>query len=140
MMSGVGSKNTKPEMIVRKALFIAGYRYRLHRRDLPGAPDVVMPGKKIGIFVHGCFWHMHPDCKFAKLPATRPEFWKTKLVANVQRDRYAIEALSASGWRILTVWECATLSAVGLVTLGDKLSSWIDSGDGVSEIRGSQSA
>jgi DNA mismatch endonuclease (patch repair protein) len=139
MMSGIGSKNTKPEMIVRKALFAAGYRYRLHRRDLPGAPDVVMSGKKIAIFVHGCFWHMHSGCRFAKLPATRPEFWKTKLVANVQRDRHAIEALAASGWRILTVWECATRSAVDLVTLGDKLSSWIDSGDSVSEIRGSQS-
>ena len=139
MMSGIRGKDTKPEIIVRKALFAAGYRFRLHRRDLPGAPDVVMPGRMIAIFVHGCFWHMHPNWKFAKLPATQPKFWKAKLVANVQRDQNAIEMLMSSGWRVLTVWECATRSAVDSVTLGEKLSSWIDSSDSVSEFSGSQS-
>ena len=105
MMSGIRGKDTKPEMIVRKALFAAGYRFRLHRRDLPGAPDVVMPGRKIAIFVHGCFWHKHAKCKYAKLPSTRPEFWQVKLAGNVERDQKAIDSLMFSGWRVLTVWE-----------------------------------
>ena len=107
-MSGIRGKDTKPEVIVRKALFAAGYRFRLHRRDLAGAPDVVLSGRKIAIFVHGCFWHMHAGCKNAKLPSTRAAFWRAKLDANVERDRRAIEALQSNGWRVLTCWECAT--------------------------------
>jgi DNA mismatch endonuclease (patch repair protein) len=97
MMSGIRGKDTKPEMIVRKALFAAGYRFRLHRRDLPSAPDVVTPRRKVAIFVHGCCLHMHANCKYAKLPTTRPAFWQEKLSGNVKRDQKAIDALVSSG-------------------------------------------
>ena len=126
LMSGIGGKNTKPELLVRKALFAAGYRFRLHRRDLPGSPDVVLPGRKVAIFVHGCFWHMHAGCKNAKLPATRPEFWKTKLQGNVDRDVRAVEALLSQGWRVLTVWECATRNAALMDSLSATMKAWIE--------------
>jgi DNA mismatch endonuclease (patch repair protein) len=139
MMSGIRGKDTKPEMIVRKALFAAGYRFRLHRRDLPGAPDVVMPGRKVAIFVHGCFWHMHAKCKYAKLPSTRPEFWQSKLSGNLKRDQKAIDALMSSGWRVLTVWECSTRNAAALASLREILSRWIESGEISGEISGPKS-
>lgn len=139
MMSGIRGKDTKPEMIVRKALFAAGYRFRLHRRDLPGAPDVVMPGRKIAIFVHGCFWHMHAKCKYSKLPSTRPEFWQEKLAGNVNRDQKAIDALVSSGWRVLTVWECSTRNAAALATLRETLARWIESGEISGAISGPKS-
>lgn len=139
MMSGIRGKDTKPEMIVRKALFATGYRFRLHRRDLPGAPDVVMPGRKIAIFVHGCFWHMHAKCKYAKLPSTRPEFWQAKLASNVERDQKAIDSLMSSGWRVLTVWECSTRNAGALATLRETLARWIESGEISGEISGPKS-
>ena len=125
MMSGIRGKNTKPEMLVRRALFAAGFRFRLHRRDLPGAPDVVLPGRRIAIFIHGCFWHMHKDCRLAKLPATRPDFWKAKLEGNVERDRRVVEALLAKNWRVLYVWECATKSRAADSTLPETLLAWI---------------
>src|SRR5690349_6902310 len=86
MMAGIRGKDTKPEMLVRRCLTAAGARYRLHRRDLPGAPDIALPGAKVAIFVHGCFWHVHCGCRFAATPATRPEFWRAKLQGNVERD------------------------------------------------------
>lgn len=98
MMSGINGKGTKPEMVVRRALFAAGYRFRLHRRDLPGAPDVVLPGRRVAILVHGCFWHMHAGCMNAKFPTTHTDFWRAKLEGNVERDRRAIEALQSAGW------------------------------------------
>lgn len=134
MMSGIRGKNTKPEMSVRKALFAAGYRFRIHRKDLPGRPDVVLPGRKIAIFAHGCFWHMHSGCSNAKLPATRPDFWKGKLEANVDRDQRAIDALCAQGWRVLTVWECATRDAATLESLPALLTAWIEGDDPLGEI------
>ena len=134
MMSGISGKNTKPEMLVRRALFGAGYRFRLHRRDLPGAPDIVLPGCRVAIFVHGCFWHMHPGCKNAKLPSTRPEFWLAKLEGNVARDRLAVEVLLADGWRVLTVWECATRDAATLANLSETLSCWIAGTEPTGEI------
>ena len=133
-MSGIRGKDTKPEVIVRKALFAAGYRFRLHRRDLPGAPDVVLYGRKIAIFVHGCFWHMHAGCKNAKLPSTRAAFWRAKLDANVERDRCAIEALQSNGWRVLTCWECATRDVEIAAALPAVLGKWIESGDTLGEI------
>lgn len=126
MMSGIKAKNSQPEMMVRRLLFAAGYRFRLHRRDLPGTPDVVMPGRKIAIFVHGCFWHLHKGCRYAKMPATRPDFWKTKLQANVDRDRRSIEKLNAMGWRVLCVWECATRDAKIASALQASLLDWIN--------------
>ena len=108
MMAGIGGKNTRPEMVVRKHLFAAGFRYRLHRRDLPGRPDIVLPKHKTVIFVHGCFWHRHAGCRFAATPATNAQFWQEKLDGNVERDRRATRALLAAGWRVLRVWECRT--------------------------------
>lgn len=126
MMAGIQGKNTKPELIVRRLLFASGYRFRLHRRDLPGAPDIVMPSRKVAIFVHGCFWHMHQGCRFSKMPATRPEFWKAKLEANVERDRRAVEKLQALGWRVLCVWECSTRQADTAGGLQAAISAWIE--------------
>lgn len=126
MMSGIRGRNTKPEMIVRKALFAAGFRFRLHRGDLPGRPDVVLPGKRVAVFVNGCFWHAHPGCRYAKLPATRREFWEAKLAANVERDRRDVARLLADGWRVLIVWECSTRSSGAVKLLPGLLASWID--------------
>lgn len=139
-MSGIRGKNTKPEMVVRRALFAAGYRFRLHRRDLPGAPDVVLPGRKVAIFAHGCFWHMHVGCKNAKLPTTRPEFWRGKLEGNVERDRRAIAALRSDGWRVLIVWECATRDPASLAAMSESLSQWIESGDSIGYISAARPA
>lgn len=135
MMSGIKDKNSKPEMLVRRILFAAGYRFRLHRRDLPGTPDIAMPSRKIAIFVHGCFWHAHKGCKYAKIPATRPEFWTAKLQVNVDRDRRAIEKLTTMGWRVLTVWECATRNKE-TKSLSDDLVNWINSDSPLGELSG----
>ncbi|MFC3651953.1 very short patch repair endonuclease [Dyella humi] len=136
MMAGIRGKNTKPELLVRKALFAAGFRYRLHRRGLPGSPDIVLPGRHIAVFVHGCFWHQHEQCRFAKIPASRSDFWTRKLVGNADRDRKAVESLKVDGWRILVVWECATRDPLILNSLGQLLSSWISSDGSTGEIRG----
>ncbi|WP_432380538.1 very short patch repair endonuclease [Duganella sp. P38] len=127
MMSGIKGKNSTPEMLIRRLLFAAGYRFRLHRRDLPGTPDVVMPSRKIAIFVHGCFWHAHQECKYAKVPATRTDFWVEKLQSNAARDQQAVEKLGAMGWRVLVVWECATRDQDVARTLSGKLQDWIAS-------------
>lgn len=132
----LSSKGSQPEMLVRRLLFSAGYRFRLHRRDLPGTPDMVLPRRKIAIFVHGCFWHMHAKCKYAKLPSTRPEFWQIKLAGNVERDQKAIDALMSSGWRVLTVWECATRNVTTVGMLQEAIVKWIESGDIAGEITG----
>lgn len=105
MMSGIRGKDTKPEIIVRKALHKAGYRFRLHRKDLPGNPDIVLPKYRTVIFVHGCFWHGHM-CKNFRWPKTRPEFWREKIEANIARDRRAVLQLLSAGWRIIELWEC----------------------------------
>lgn len=108
MMAGIRGKDTKPELIVRRALHSAGFRYRLHRADLPGSPDIVMPGRKLAIFVHGCFWHRHGGCKAATTPSTRPDFWARKFEANVERDRRSVKLLEDAGWNVHVVWECET--------------------------------
>lgn len=107
-MSRVRGKDTKPEMVVRRLVHGMGYRYRLHRRNLPGIPDLVFPSRKKVIFIHGCFWHRHPDpkCKLARLPKSRLEFWKPKLEANRRRDLENINKLLLLGWEVLVVWEC----------------------------------
>ncbi|NDV24331.1 very short patch repair endonuclease [Desulfovibrio sp. JC022] len=106
VMRCIKSKDTKPEIFIRKGLHRRGYRYRLHRKDLPGTPDLVLPAYKSVIFVHGCFWHMH-SCAYFKLPKSNTEYWTDKLEKNVKRDKRDIDALLDSGWRILIVWECA---------------------------------
>ena len=105
-MSAIKSKNTKPEIAVRKVLHSMGYRFRLHRKDLPGSPDIVLPKYKTVIFVHGCFWHRHENCKYASTPKTRQEFWEAKFRENINRDKLNQENLSSKGWKIIIVWEC----------------------------------
>lgn len=106
MMSGIRGKDTKPEIKVRKYLYAAGYRYRIHRKDLPGNPDLVLTKLKVCLFVHGCFWHRHVGCRYATSPKTRPEFWNEKFEKNVVRDLKNIQALEALGWTVLVIWEC----------------------------------
>ena len=105
-MSGIQSKNTKPEMLVRRYLYAQGFRYRLHTRELPGSPDLVLPKYRVVIFVHGCFWHRHASCRFATQPSSNIERWETKFQINVERDARNVAALQATGWRVLVVWEC----------------------------------
>jgi DNA mismatch endonuclease (patch repair protein) len=105
-MSRIQGKHTKPEMAVRRYLHGQGFRFRLHRKDLPGKPDLVLPRYRLVIFVHGCFWHRHQGCFYATSPATRKEFWRNKLNGNVLRDHRQQKALIEQGWRILVVWEC----------------------------------
>jgi DNA mismatch endonuclease (patch repair protein) len=105
-MSRVGSKNTKPELIVRRVLWRMGYRYRLHARDLPGSPDIVFRSKKQAIFVHGCFWHRHVCSNGVRIPKSRQEFWVGKLEANRTRDAKNRRRLRRLGWHVLVVWEC----------------------------------
>lgn len=106
IMSRVRSANTNPEIRVRKILHRLGYRFRLHRRDLPGTPDVVLPANHSVILVHGCFWHRHDGCRDASMPNTRIPFWKKKFAENVTRDSKTTAALKAMGWKVLVVWEC----------------------------------
>lgn len=107
-MGRIRGRDTKPEMRVRRLVHSMGYRYRLHRKNLPGKPDLVFGPKKKVIFVHGCFWHRHsnPRCKLARLPKSRLEFWRTKLEANRERDIANVKKLRALGWKVLIVWEC----------------------------------
>ena len=107
-MSKIKGKNTKPEMIVRSACHELGLRYRLHRKDLPGTPDLVFPKYRLCLFVHGCFWHRHPGCKYAYTPKSRLDFWLPKLAKNVERDINAQRALEVSGWRVSIIWEGQT--------------------------------
>ncbi len=106
MMSGIRGKDTKPELLVRKALHALGFRYRLHVKDLPGKPDLVFPKLRAVVFVNGCFWHRHLECKFAAVPKSNSEFWEQKLEANRKRDLLHGQQLRTLGWRVLTIWEC----------------------------------
>jgi DNA mismatch endonuclease (patch repair protein) len=106
IMAAVHSKNTKPELVVRKLVFGMGYRYRLHSAKLPGKPDLVFPGRHKVIFVHGCFWHRHKGCRYATSPKTRVDFWEAKFGANVARDKRTNRELKELGWSVLTVWQC----------------------------------
>ncbi len=106
-MSRIRDKNTRPEEVVRKLLWSHGYRYRLHRKDLPGKPDIVFPGRKKALFIHGCFWHRH-DCRYFKWPKSNAEFWEKKISENVTRDNRNFDLLAQTGWRHLIVWECET--------------------------------
>ncbi len=105
-MSRVKSRNTKPELRVRSALHATGYRFRLHRKDLPGNPDIVLPKHRAAVFVHGCFWHQHPGCRKATIPQNNRPYWEKKLGRNVERDERSQRALAERGWEVITLWEC----------------------------------
>ena len=107
-MSRIRSKDTKPEIIVRSLLHRMGYRFRLHRKELPGCPDIVLPKYKTLIFVHGCYWHRHKGCKFAYTPRSRTDFWQKKFQGNVERDKKRQRELKKLGWKIIIIWECQT--------------------------------
>jgi DNA mismatch endonuclease (patch repair protein) len=106
VMARVRGKDTRPELAVRRLVHAMGYRYRLHRRDLPGAPDLVFPARRKVVFVHGCFWHRHPRCPNTRTPKSRLDFWVPKLAENRRRDLRNLRRLSSSQWRALIVWEC----------------------------------
>jgi len=106
IMRKIHGKNTAPELQVRKLVFSLGYRYRLHNKLLPGTPDLVFAGKKKIIFVHGCFWHLHPNCPKARIPKSRIEYWEPKLEENRKRDEKALAQLDALGWKVLVIWQC----------------------------------
>lgn len=114
IMSRVRSKNSRPEMFVRKLIFALGYRYRLHAQDLPGHPDLVFRKLRKIIFVHGCFWHRHAKCALARLPKSRLDFWVPKLEGNKKRDRRTARALAKAGWNVLTIWECQLKNTANL--------------------------
>lgn len=122
MMAGIKGKNTKPERVVRKLVHGMGFRFRLHRKDLPGSPDLVFPRMRRVIFVHGCFWHRHPGCRLAYTPKSNTQFWIDKLEANTRRDAQALKALDALGWEVLMVWECEVSN---LPALAQKLNLFL---------------
>lgn len=108
-MSRIRSRDTRPELAVRRAAHALGLRFRLYRLDLPGRPDLIFPGRKLAIFVHGCYWHQHPGCKRASKPKSRQHYWIPKLAGNVARDTATAATLAALGWRAAVIWECETL-------------------------------
>lgn len=137
MMVNIRGKNTKPELMLRKALHAAGFRYRLHGRQLPGTPDIILPSYRAVIFVHGCFWHGH-DCPQFRWPATRPEFWREKIGQNQTADARNEKRLKEAGWRQAIVWECA-LKGKSRRPLAEVVSAcelWLRSEDRRIEIRG----
>jgi DNA mismatch endonuclease (patch repair protein) len=113
-MAKIGGKNTAPEIAVRKALHRLGLRFRLHRRDLPGRPDIVLPRHMTVVLVHGCFWHRHPRCKYAYTPKSRIDFWEKKFQSNVSRDRRVLRDLRSMGWKVVLIWECETKDPLSL--------------------------
>lgn len=123
MMSRIRAKNTRPELVLRKVLFAAGFRYRLHQRGLPGSPDLVFPKYKAALFVHGCFWHRHGGCRNAATPKTNVGFWTLKFEGNVHRDARNVAALHDAGWRVAVVWECALDRSLDEVR--EKVSNWL---------------
>lgn len=124
-MSRIRSKNTKPEMLVRKYLFAEGFRFRLHDKKLPGKPDIVLPKYRTAIFVHGCFWHGHKDCRYFVIPKTRTEWWLNKIKRNKEIDEISVQTLRKDKWRVITIWECELRSQKLNRTL-EKLSNTIN--------------
>ena len=137
MMAGIRSKNTRHELTIRKELHRAGFRYRLHRRDLPGTPDITLPRYRAVIFVHGCFWHGH-DCHLFKWPSTRPEFWRAKIESNKRREHTVLSALFETNWRVCTVWECSLRGRLRVTPeeLATILVQWLRSENPTCAIRG----
>ena len=128
MMAGIRGKDTQPELAVRSALHARGFRFRLHRRDLPGNPDLVFPKHRAVVFVHGCFWHGH-DCHLFRWPKTRPEFWRRKIESNVERDRRRHIELVSSGWRVATIWECVLKGRgrIPISVVAERCAEWLQS-------------
>ena len=122
-MRRIKSKGMKPEMVVRRLVHGLGYRYRLHRKDLPGKPDLVFGPRRSVIFVHGCFWHQHEACKDGRLPASNEDYWLPKLARNVERDKEKALALQEAGWRVLAVWECEARDPARLSAIIDQLDA-----------------
>jgi DNA mismatch endonuclease, patch repair protein len=122
LMKQVKSKNTQPEIIVRSLLHRLGYRFRLHRKDLPGTPDIVFPSRHLAIFVHGCFWHGH-GCRIGQLPKSRLDYWEPKIAANKERDKRKKTDIIEKGWRVVVVWQC---ELADIETLTAKLRSFLD--------------
>jgi DNA mismatch endonuclease (patch repair protein) len=120
-MSRIKGKNTKPEIRVRKFLHANGFRYRLHAKELPGKPDIVLPKYRTVIFVHGCFWHGHAHCRYFVIPKTRTEWWLEKISKNIANDKKAEEALKYLGWNVITIWECQLKKQPEEVTLNQLL-------------------
>lgn len=136
-MAGIRGKDTKPELVIRRGLHALGFRFRLHDRRLPGAPDLVLPRWRAVILVHGCFWHGH-GCSLFRWPGTRQDFWRTKIGRNRERDMEVEALLDSAGWRIMTVWECS-LKGRGKIGAGQviaRVAEWLRSGQRQGEIRG----
>lgn len=135
LMSRIRSKDTKPEMIVRRALHARGFRYVLHDKRLPGSPDLVFPKYRAVIFVHGCFWHRHKGCSLAYVPKSRQTSWTKKFANNVERDKADLNKLMAEGWRVLIVWECAVRAPKKKMLANlDQVARWVSSSDRSSEV------
>ena len=126
-MAGIGTKNTKPEIVVRQMLHRMGFRYRLHRTDLPGKPDLVLPAYDVAVLVNGCFWHGH-ECHLFKWPKTNRKFWRDKISKNRERDQRVQKELNALGWHVMVAWECATRSKTDrqLESLANRMTKWIE--------------
>lgn len=136
MMAAIKSRNTKPEILIRSLLHRKGFRFRIHVKDLPGKPDIVLPKYKVVIFVHGCFWHGHENCKLFKMPTTRTEFWQNKISRNQSNDLKASKLLLSNNWRVAVIWECAVRNAnKDLQGFIDKISEWIISNSPILELR-----
>jgi DNA mismatch endonuclease (patch repair protein) len=141
MMSGIRGKDTRPELTIRRALHRAGFRYRLHVKELPGKPDIVLPRYRVAILVHGCFWHRH-ECHLFKWPESRVAFWQVKLAGNHASDVRHLEALRRDGWRVLVIWECALKGRERLnpENLETRVLSWLSGKSGFAQIRGKADA
>jgi len=139
MMAGIKGKNTKPEIMIRKLLHRHGFRFRLHRKDLPGRPDIVLTKYKAVIFVNGCFWHGHENCKLFRIPKSRSDFWENKINGNKQRDLEKVEKLRLD-WRVVFIWECAVKGTqkLGNACLIDQIKGFLHSSESFDEIRGTQ--
>ena len=121
-MSHIRGKDTKPEILVRRFLFANGFRFRLHRKDLPGKPDIVLPKYKTAIFINGCFWHGHDGCKYATIPETNRDFWFAKISGNVERDKITYQRLKESGWKVIEIWQCQLKPKTKDITLQNLLT------------------
>lgn len=141
MMSGIRSKDTRHEVTIRKALHAVGFRYRLHRRDLPGTPDITLPRYRAVVFVHGCFWHGH-DCHLFKWPSTRSDFWTAKIDGNRERDQRAHDTLLETGWRICVIWECSLRGRLRLhpTEVIDSVVEWLRGSERIRVVRGHDDA